>query len=302
MAEAKKPRKTPKAAAAAGKAGAAAKTKKSDAAGKTAAPRKTAVRKAVQRRKTPPVAAAPSGAGGTQWLTNVVLAYVALVLLVDTLTAKGVGTPFNFTIFHWRMGALYDLARHVGLPVGLVGWLQSGLLQHFDLFKFTFWLLIPFFFALWRMDWGVFGYKRWSQIDLLLLSILAVLGMAAVLLVPHIRALGTTYHGLSHLPGKKVTFFLVQFFWIVSWLPGWEFMHRYVLLRRAAISWPRFGWLLVPISEGLYHLQKPALEALGMVALSVVLTQWALRRKNILLPFLVHFIIEIELAAFLLFV
>ena len=56
----------------------------------------------------------------------------------------------------------------------------------------------------------------------------------------------------------------------------------------------------MPVSEGVYHLQKTLLEALGMVALSVVLTYWARKRANVLLPFLVHLAIELELLAFLL--
>jgi hypothetical protein len=40
------------------------------------------------------------------------------------------------------------------------------------------------------------------------------------------------------------------------------------------------------------------LEAGGMVLYSVVLTLWAIRRKNALLPFLAHLTIEIELIVF----
>jgi membrane protease YdiL (CAAX protease family) len=64
--------------------------------------------------------------------------------------------------------------------------------------------------------------------------------------------------------------------------------------------WPRYGWLLVPLAEGVYHLQKPWPEMLGMVAFSLIATQWTLRRDNMLLPLLVHLAIEIELVAFML--
>jgi len=37
-----------------------------------------------------------------------------------------------------------------------------------------------------------------------------------------------------------------------------------------------------------------------MVALSLVLTLWARKRQNVLLPFLVHLAIELELLVFLL--
>ncbi|MCL4694164.1 MAG: CPBP family intramembrane metalloprotease, partial [Candidatus Hydrogenedentes bacterium] len=87
--------------------------------------------------------------------------------------------------------------------------------------------------------------------------------------------------------------------WTFSWLIGWEFLHRYFLLRPFAARWPRFGWLIVPFSEGVYHLQKAPIEAAGMVVFSLVLTAWALRRRNALLPFLAHLLVEIELVLFL---
>ena len=60
---------------------------------------------------------------------------------------------------------------------------------------------------------------------------------------------------------------------------------------------------IIPALEGGYHViqQKPLLECLGMTALSVALTLWTLRRKNSLLPFLGHLIIEVELVAYLFF-
>ena len=39
-----------------------------------------------------------------------------------------------------------------------------------------------------------------------------------------------------------------------------------------------------------------------MVAFSVILTAWALRRRNTLLPFLAHLAIEVELVLFMLYV
>jgi membrane protease YdiL (CAAX protease family) len=87
--------------------------------------------------------------------------------------------------------------------------------------------------------------------------------------------------------------------WNASWLIGWEFMHRYMLLGAAQKAAPHWGWLLVPLSETLYHLQKPPIEMLGMLALSVVLTLWCMKRGNWLLGFLVHLIIEVELLIFL---
>ena len=99
--------------------------------------------------------------------------------------------------------------------------------------------------------------------------------------------------------------------WNLSWLPGWEFLHRYFLLKavqREALDrgrflpgwrWAQWAWLLVPVSETLYHLQKPGLEAVGMFAFSVVLTFWCLKRRNWLFGFLLHLTIEVELLVFM---
>ncbi len=235
-------------------------------------------------------------------LTGIVVAYVAAVLTIDTLVAMGVKQPIRWTMFAWHPGSVYAFATEHGVPSAAVSWLKLILLRQFDVFKFTMWFLVPFVFSLWWMDWGALGVRRWKKTDLYLLLGLAALGMAAMLLIPLIPSLSQTYGGLNHLSsGQKWGALVLRMVWILSWLPGWEFLHRYVLLRRVSVQWPKFGWLLVPFSEGVYHLQKPPLEALGMVVLSLVLTQWALRRRNVMLPFMVHFIIEIELLVFLLF-
>ena len=124
--------------------------------------------------------------------------------------------------------------------------------------------------------------------------------MALIPLVPSLNAL---YSRSGDLPmDVRVDLCLNMMVWNFSWIIGWEFLHRYALLRAADGAWPRWGWLLVPLSEGIYHLQKPALEALGMVAFSIALTLYARRRKNFLLPLLAHLIIEIELIVFLVFI
>jgi membrane protease YdiL (CAAX protease family) len=53
--------------------------------------------------------------------------------------------------------------------------------------------------------------------------------------------------------------------------------------------------MLVPLAEGGYHLLKPWPETLAMVAFSVVMTQYALRRKNLVIPFLAHLAVELFL-------
>ena len=165
-----------------------------------------------------------------------------------------------------------------------------------DLFKFTAWFLIPFLVCIWRMDWQWFGIRRWRRNDYYLLAVVIVLEMLAVLCV---HFLPTLRSALPDLHGESVLRFAI---WNMSWLVGWEFMHRYVLLRRLSASFPRFGWLLIPIYEGAYHLTwpSPAMPA-GMVAFSLIATYWSLKRRNGLLPFLAHAIIEGQLTLFLLF-
>ncbi len=232
----------------------------------------------------------------------IVVAYVALVLGVDTLAALRTTWPIDWTVFRWGGYHVHAAAQGLGLPAMLTEWLRKPPAQAFDWFKFLTWFAIPFLFCIWRMDWGSLGFKRWKCIDIALLAVLVVLGMAAVLLVPLIPSLRETYHGTGRgAPSARMAVVVAGCVWVFSWLLGWEFLHRYVLLRRAVAQWPRYGWLLVPLSEGLYHLQKPGIEALGMVAVSLVLTYWAMKRQNVLLPFLFHLAVEIELIVFLAF-
>ena len=212
----------------------------------------------------------PSGAPA------LVAAYVAVVLLVDTLAAMEVRTPFDWRAFSWTT--------------------ESG----FDLFKFVAWFAIPFIFCLSNMDWGWFGSARWKRNDALLLAGLAVLGLLAVLGILLIPGLRDYYPSMSHRPWPEKWDILTRaLLWNASWLLGWEFLHRYFLVRPFAARWPRYGWLIVPLSEGVYHLQKHWTEMLVMVAFSLALTWWTIQRRNALLPFLAHLVVELELVAFM---
>ena len=172
-------------------------------------------------------------------------------------------------------------------------WFNGRIMFHgADLFKLTAWFIIPFAVCIPRMDWAYFGFKRWRRIDYYLLGGLVAAGLVAVLAIP-------LFPGLrGALPSVG---FLHNMVWTFSWLLGWEFLHRYLLLRRLGECWPRFGWLLIPVFEGAYHLTWwPALAMpAAMVAFSLVVTPWALRRQNTLLPFLAHLAVELELSAFL---
>jgi membrane protease YdiL (CAAX protease family) len=228
-----------------------------------------------------------------------VFAYIAVVLTVDTLAVSRVKTPIDWSMFQWFLPkSLAFLERTLGLHLDF---LKQIWMSRLDVFKLLFWFVIPFVFCLRHMDWGALGIRGWKRMDYIILAVLAVLGLGAVFLIPHVPQLRYIYASLAEAsPEQKWIAFRGQLVWVASWLIGWEFLHRYVLLRQAQRLWPVWGWLLVPFSEGVYHLQKPALEALGMVVFSIILTQWAIRRKNVLLPFLAHLIIEVELILFLL--
>lgn len=210
------------------------------------------------------------------WLALLVVGYAGVVHLVDTLAVYDSPLTTPWGVFQWRFSC------------------------GFDLFKFIFWFVIPFVFSLRRMDWGYFGLKRWRRIDLMLLLGLVFIGLGAVLVTQHIPALRALYPSLGRLsPEDKWDIAQTRLIWTASWLIGWEFLHRYVLV--TSLRRPVPVLLIVPLVEGLYHVgQKPAawLEALGMVALSVLFCAWTLRRRNIGLPFLAHLFIELELLAF----
>ena len=233
------------------------------------------------------------------WLISLVIAYVVLVLGVDMLAAMRVPWPFPWARLQWPLSATFPSLR---------GTAWAG----FDLFKFVFWLVIPFMACLWHMDWRYLLFSRWKKWDLILVGGLAALGMGVMFIIPHAPALKAIYPSMGNLsPERKITYVQAVMAWNVSWIFGWEFLHRYCLLRvvqREALigqwglpAWKRnqWYWLAVPLSETLYHLQKPGLEAVGMGAFSVVLTLWCLKRKNWLLACMVHLIIEVELLLFM---
>ena len=231
------------------------------------------------------------------WL-GIVVAYVIIVLAVDTLAVQRVQWPFPWSRLQWHLGTTFPGLRET--PWGA-----------FDLYKFVFWFLIPFAVSLPRMEWR-YLVGKWDRWDALLVGGLTVLGMAAMFLIPLVPALQATYRSLDHLtPEQKWSYVQRIMVWNVSWLFGWEFLHRYVLLRAAqrapltgrwgfpAPKLTQYYWLLVPLSETVYHLQKPLVEAGGMLAFSLVLTLWCLVRKKWLVACLVHLIIEVELAVFM---
>jgi membrane protease YdiL (CAAX protease family) len=240
------------------------------------------------------------------------LVYVIIVLGVDLLAwgtvgrvplwgGKSLALPFNFNVFQWVPATVTPGLERAGLPAWSYTWMEWRVLQRFDFFKFVFWMLAPLLVCLWRMDWGALGFRRWKRMDYWILAGLAIAGGVAVFLIPLFPELRAEFGGLGRqLAQNRWLGFLIMFFWCVSWVTGWEFLHRYFLLRRLDGAWPKYGWVLVPIIEAAYHLRSPAMAA-GMALFSIVACIWVRERKNIMLPFLAHFFIEMALVAYLLF-
>ena len=216
------------------------------------------------------------------------VAYVFVALAVDTLAVYDIQWPLKWSVFQWRPESFWRV-----LGATPPDWMRLSPINRFDLFKFMFWFVIPFAVCLRGMEWRWFSPRDWKRNDWLLLGAMVVLGSLAVASIPFIPALRNAYPGMSHLPADmRWTSLFAYLLWTASWLPGWEFMHRYFLLRVVIHRFPRYGWLLIPVSETLYHLQKPLLEAGGMAVFSLLLTFWAVKRRNLLLPFIAHLYIE----------
>ncbi len=244
-----------------------------------------------------------------RWLPAIlIVGYVATVLIVDTLAVQG-----SKLVVTWNKWPPITLTRHAPLrqaadQTGVAdnAWVfdfsrfRWRLSNGFDVFKFLAWFAIPFVCCAAWMDWQYLTFKRWKPLDTRILITLALLGAAAIFAMRFFPSLDQYYPGMGYRPwGDKWAFIEHQAIWIFSWLVGWEFLHRYVLLTHFGKLWPRVGWLIVPVSEGLYHLQKPLPETAAMVVFSIILTLWVMKRRNVLVSFFAHLIIEIELVAYL---
>ena len=162
------------------------------------------------------------------------------------------------------------------------------------------WLGIPVL-LMWReLDLQVFSFARWKKIDVWLLISVMLLGACGVYLIKFIPVLNQYYQPQSHLStAMKWSYAVSNLIWLSSWLIGWEFLHRVFLMKYLQVVLGRIGACCIPVFEFLFHLQKSLPEALGMLALSIVLTYWSYKRKNVLLPFLAHLSIEITLLVYL---
>lgn len=238
-----------------------------------------------------------------RWPLWFVLAYLIVVLTIDSLAVHQVFFLFDWRIFRWYSA---DIAAQLSpwlwkfqVSDGWIAWLRTPLAQRIEVFCALFWFIIPFLACLRAMDWGAFGLRGLNRWDALLLTAVAVAGVAVMFIIPQfpeLRAIYPTHSALTN--DQKWNYVISKTVWNLSWLIGWEFLHRYVLLRAAIGRFPQYGWLLVPLSETLFHLQKPLAETAGMLVFSVFLTRWAMARGNVLAPALAHFFIECDLILF----
>ena len=202
--------------------------------------------------------------------------YAVFALTADSLSTNHTHWLINWSRFYWRF--------------------KNG----FEMSTAILWLGIPVL-LMWRdLDIRVFTFARWEKTDAWLLIALILLGACGVYLIKFIPVLNHYYHSKSHLSfAMKWSYAIGNLIWLSSWLIGWEFLHRVFLMQYLQVLLGRIGPCCIPVFEFLFHLQKSLPEALGMLLLSIVLTYWSYKRKNVLLPFLAHLSIELTLLAYL---
>lgn len=214
-------------------------------------------------------------------------------------------TALLFCLYLQAVHSVDTMAHTPGNQVLGFDWsfFKWNLANGLDLFKLAFWLALPLLMFRKRLDRSWFGPGRATRTDALALVGLAALGLVGMYVVTLDPALRATYPSLAGQPvAARVAFLGRGALWVFSWLLGWELCYRYLLLVTAEEAWPEYGWLLVPAMETLHHVRKPPLEMLGMLAFSLVLTPWARKRRSVLLPFLAHALIEVELLLFMVLV
>jgi len=225
--------------------------------------------------------------------------YVAAALGVDTLAFYEVEFLIDWSVFKW-LGK--DLVIWMGAQGGaleqLAGWIGRPF-HNFDLFKFLVWLVLPVLACAPWMDWRAWGFSRWKRVDWYLLGGLCLGSIGLVMIIPWLPGVNQMYRPADLPASDKVLGVTAYLLWTFSWLLGWEFLHRYLLLRSLQRLEIRFEWLIVPVVEALYHLPKHFLEMAGMFLFGLLATKWTNLRGSWMLPFLVHLALEAALAMFM---
>lgn len=228
-------------------------------------------------------------------LPIIIIIYSISVLYIDLLITFNTHFFFSWGILNFRLSEVL-----FKLPT-LKHYTFITVFDNFDLYKFIFWLILPFILFNKFIDFKWFSIKNWQKHDYIVFlsfCLLCLFSLIFVILSPTLRMF---YPGTGDIPtSQKIQFFLQQFFWIISWLPGWEFLNRHLLLRACRQLSRGSGWFFVPIVETLYHIFKPMLEIFGMFIFSIVACIWSQKRENNLMAFFCHSIIEIGLIFLLL--
>ena len=204
------------------------------------------------------------------------LVYVACVLTIDTLVMQRVHWLIDWTRVTWTLG-------------------------DFNLLRCVTWLLVPLLWSAREFDWSYYGWRRWTRRDIALAVVLMGAAIGVIVLVPFLPGVSAYYQPHRFTSDRARWHAWKQLaLWNLGWLPGWEFMFRYFLLRRLAVRYPAAAAVfVVAAAEGAYHWNKPALEAVAMVFFSVAASSWAVKRRNGLLPLLVHSVVEVALSVYL---
>ncbi|MBF0297600.1 MAG: hypothetical protein HQK51_02705 [Oligoflexia bacterium] len=217
-------------------------------------------------------------------MTTLMISYAITAIIVDTLATNGKIFIINWSTFYWKLNCGFEVST------------------------FLLWTIIPFTLMLIvdsprSFDWQLFTCSRWKKIDLLILFIIFLFGVFAILSIKFIPVLRNYYTSRANLDSPaKLEYAINTIIWTLSWLIGWEFLHRVYLFKYLHILFGKLGICLIPILEFTYHLIKSLPEAFAMLIFSIAVTYWCYVRKNALLPFLAHFFIEITLLLFVLFI
>lgn len=205
------------------------------------------------------------------------LSYVALVFGVDVARSRG---------------CLPAVVRETLVQLHLVT-SPSG----FDWYKFVTWFLIPVL-ATFPVERRVGVHLRITKYEAVALGVVVALSCAAMGIVVTSAELSAQYLGSAMGNwGQRLSIAERQLIWTLSWLPGYEFLVRRILLSRAE-PWRSGAVVLVALVEFVYHLQKPMLEAVAVLFFSAALSVWARKRRGSLWPPLAHLCVELVLIGF----
>src|SRR6185295_535809 len=140
------------------------------------------------------------------------------------------------------------------------------------------------------------GLKAWG-------AAAGILAAAAIAIFATRGSTSVLAYYSNHPSGSQGAFLQGWILFVLSTTIAWELLHRGLLLfglryllsseRGAAqASFDSFACAVVCVFETLFHVVKPAPEALGMMVFSPALSLLALRTGSIVLPAIVHTVLE----------